>query len=59
MEMDAYSASEKPSPDERERLVRSFGTWLDNALADEARYKPAIRFRPSLEIAISILCGPP
>ena len=36
MEMDTYSASEKPSSDERERLVRSFGTWLDNALADEA-----------------------
>jgi molecular chaperone GrpE (heat shock protein) len=36
MEMNTYSASEKPSPDERERLVRSFETWLENALADEA-----------------------
>ena len=36
MEMNTYSAAEKPSPDERERLVRSFETWLENALADEA-----------------------
>jgi molecular chaperone GrpE (heat shock protein) len=35
MEMDAHSPSEKLSPEERERLMRGFETWLDNALADE------------------------
>jgi GrpE len=35
MEMDAHSPSEKLSPEERERLMRGFEIWLDNALADE------------------------
>ena len=36
METDAHAPSGRPSPEERERLVRGFETWLDNALADEA-----------------------
>lgn len=35
MEMDAQSPSERLSPEERERLVRGFETWLDNGFADE------------------------
>ena len=36
METDTHAPSGKPSPEQRERLVRSFENWLDNALADEA-----------------------
>ena len=36
METDTHDFSPRLSPEERERLVRGFETWLDNALANEA-----------------------
>ena len=36
METDAHAPSGRLSPEERERLVRGFETWLDRALAGEA-----------------------
>ena len=36
METNAHASSWRLSPEERERLVRNFETWLDNALAGEA-----------------------
>jgi molecular chaperone GrpE len=36
METDTHDFSPRLSPEERERLVRGFESWLDNALANEA-----------------------
>ena len=34
--MDVHALSGRPSPEQRERLVRNFEAWLEKALADEA-----------------------